>query len=112
MRCIFCKTNLCTIYNLNLGLVLVKYTNIIGRTIKYGQFVLQLVLLLRFGKVRAHFLHITHAVSQADFTDMKSFTHQVFDRKVGQREKRKKTGPVWFDESLFRENEAEVGVKK
>lgn len=62
--------------------------------------------------MRAHYLHITHAVSQVDFTAMKSFTHHVFDWKVGQREKRKKTGPVWFDESPFRENEAEVGVKK
>lgn len=32
--------------------------------------------------------------------------------KVGQREKRKTSGPVRYDESPLRENEAEVGVKK
>lgn len=33
--------------------------------------------------MRAHFFHITHAVSQVDFIDMKSVTHHVFDWKVG-----------------------------
>lgn len=39
------------------------------------------------------------SIKQEDNTDVqKTFEHHLFDWKVGQREKRKKTGPGWSDE--------------
>ena len=37
-------------------------------------------------------------IIQADIVDRKTFRQKVFDWKVGQREKRKKTGTAWSDE--------------